>query len=183
MFACIRQHMRCVRSPGAPAPIAVAGLLAALALGPPALAAVPSTPDAGASIAAAKPGAVAGSVDAGGYQTCGVNTTGTVTCWGSNTNGQASPLSGTYIAVSAGRSHTCGLKTNGKVACWGLNSSGQAPEVFGGTFTAITAGGTHTCVLRTAGTVACFGSTANGRTTQRRPEVTVYCRRAARGKP
>jgi alpha-tubulin suppressor-like RCC1 family protein len=76
---------------------------------------------------------VAGSVDAGIVHACGLNTDGTLACWGDNSRGQATPPAGPFAAVSAGGIHTCGMKTDGTVACWGSNSGGQAtpPAGFG----------------------------------------------------
>ena len=50
-----------------------------------------------------------------------MKTDGTLACWGLNRNGQASPLNGTFSAVS----DTCGVKTDGTLACWGGNRLGQ----------------------------------------------------------
>ena len=96
-------------------------------------------------------------VSAGTLHTCGINTAGTVVCWGANEYGQATPPEGTFTAVSAGDLHTCGINTAGTVACWGLNAAGQAtpPE---GTFTAVSAGLDHTCGIRTDLTAACWGN-------------------------
>jgi Regulator of Chromosome Condensation (RCC1) repeat protein len=90
---------------------ALVGALLPLSLAGSASAAASPTGDAGASIATAPAGAVAGSVDAGGSgvyisHTCGVRTSGTIACWGSNAFGQATPPGGTFTAVSAGNQHT-----------------------------------------------------------------------------
>jgi alpha-tubulin suppressor-like RCC1 family protein len=50
---------------------------------------------------------------------------GTITCWGENYDGQASPPVGSFASVSA-YSHTCGVKTDGSIACWGDNTYGEA---------------------------------------------------------
>ena len=89
------------------------------------------------------------SVSAGDAHTCGVITTGTAHCWGSNEHGQLGtdaeidhcvvsgdsvPCSPTpvrvagglnFATVSAGGRHTCGVTTTGTAYCWGLNSYGQ----------------------------------------------------------
>jgi hypothetical protein len=48
------------------------------------------------------PGGAFTEVSAGAYHTCAVRTDGTLTCWGDNAAGQASPAGGTFIQVSAG---------------------------------------------------------------------------------
>ena len=96
-------------------------------------------------------------MSAGFEHTCGVKTDSTLACWGDNSQGQASPPTGTFTQVSAGLQHTCGIRTDGTVACWGDNSQGQATPP-GGTFTQVSADDFHTCAVRTDGTLACWGN-------------------------
>jgi alpha-tubulin suppressor-like RCC1 family protein len=42
-----------------------------------------------------------------------------VACWGSNSNGQATPPAGTFSQISAGLRHTIALSTTGGVWEWG----------------------------------------------------------------
>src|SRR5207247_6122954 len=89
-------------------------------------AAAPPTGTAESSLASATPGAIAGSIDAGQQHSCGVQTDGTLLCWGDDSSGQASPPGGTYTAAAAGDAHSCAIKTNGRPARWGDASAGQA---------------------------------------------------------
>ncbi len=91
----------------------------------------------------AAPGGVSFStVSAGGFHACAVATTGSVYCWGSNSNGQLGDGTAidsptpvevyapgvSFSAVSAGRFHTCAVTsgpTPNTAYCWGANSSGQ----------------------------------------------------------
>ena len=90
----------------------------------------------------AAPGGVSfASVSAGGFHACAVATTGSVYCWGSNSNGQLGDGTATdsptpvevyapgvsFSAVSAGRYHTCAVANAppNTAYCWGANSSGQ----------------------------------------------------------
>jgi alpha-tubulin suppressor-like RCC1 family protein/fibronectin type 3 domain-containing protein len=74
--------------------------------------------------------------------TCGVQSDGTLWCWGSNKYGQLGNTTNlgtddptsvptqvgigtTWSSVSAGMSSTCGLQTNGTAWCWGLNYDGE----------------------------------------------------------
>ena len=106
-------------------------------------------------------------VSAGLYHACEVRDDGTLTCWGHNASGQATPpdVVGPYTQVSAGGYHTCGTRTNGSLACWGYNAYGQAaPPDPVGPYTQISAGAHHTCGVRSNGSVACWGYPWDGQT-------------------
>jgi alpha-tubulin suppressor-like RCC1 family protein len=80
-------------------------------------------------------------ISAGFNHTCALKKSGSMLCWGENTNGQigngvtaisqVTPtsvigLGGTdTVQISAGVRYTCALKSNGSVLCWGFNLSGQ----------------------------------------------------------
>jgi alpha-tubulin suppressor-like RCC1 family protein len=140
---------------------ALAAVAVALSLPSTGGAAAPPTGEAGASIATAPPGTIAGSVSAGDTHGCGVRTDGTLACWGDNSSGQASPPAGSFSAVSAGAFHSCGLRTDGTLACWGDNGAGQASPP-AGSFSAVSAGSFHSCGVRTEATLACWGDNSFG---------------------
>ncbi len=126
-------------------------------------------------------------IAAGGYDVCGLLTTGRLKCWGDNrfgalgngsTGGYSTPvavkdLSG-VTAVAVGYEHACALLTTMVVKCWGDNSNGQlgngtttnsdVPVGVRGLrgVTAISAGYEHTCALLDTGTVECWGWNAYG---------------------
>jgi len=133
--------------------------------------------------------ALAASVSAGYFHTCGLTTSGGVKCWGWNYFGQlgngtwtnsnvpvdVSGLSSGVSAISAGEYHTCGLLTSGGVKCWGNNYNGQlgngnntrsnVPVDVSGLssgVSAISAGWIHTCALTSSGGVKCWGNNYNG---------------------
>ena len=95
-------------------------------------------------------------ISAGGWHGCAIKTDGTLSCWGLNNEGQATPPDGTFSQLSAGLGHTCALRGDGTVACWGYNGDGRAtaPE---GTFVQLGSGDFHTCGVRTDGSAACWG--------------------------
>ena len=107
------------------------------------------------------------SVDAGTKHACGVQTDGTVTCWGSNTDwqekhsGQALAPAGSFRSVSAGGYHTCGVWTDGTLACWGSNAHGQAAPP-PGAFRSVSAGDHYTCGIRADPSLACWGWNGHG---------------------
>jgi alpha-tubulin suppressor-like RCC1 family protein len=126
----------------------------------------------------------------GGFaHTCAVKTSGTLWCWGSNSNGQFGdgstagsdfPVQETtdardWAAVSAGQAHTCAVKTSGTLWCWGYNSNGQLGDAgtvdsavpvqestHASDWDAVTARYAYTCAVKTAGTLWCWGSNSSG---------------------
>ena len=95
-------------------------------------------------------------VSAGGGHSCAIKVDATIACWGSNSDGQATPPAGTFSAVDAGGLHTCAIRTDATVACWGKNDDGESTPP-SGTFSSVSAGGDHSCGLRTDSTLACWG--------------------------
>lgn len=127
-------------------------------------------------------------VTAGFSHNCGIQTNGTLWCWGNNSYGQMGdgttltkwdPVQiGTdtdWISVDGGDSaHTCGIKTNGTLWCWGNNSCGQVgdgtttnktiPTQVGSNtnWVSVFVGEQHTCGLKTDGTLWCWGRNSSG---------------------
>ena len=96
------------------------------------------------------------SVAAGANHYCRLRVNGTVTCWGSNSQGQLDAPDGVFEMVSAGGAHTCGLRPDGSVECWGSNDDGQTYVPYE-TFTAVSAGIWHSCGMSTDGFIECWG--------------------------
>ena len=103
-------------------------------------------------------------VDVGGNHTCGLASSGSVQCWGANSDGQSTQPGGMFTQVSAGNVHTCGIESSGSVQCWGDDSYGQAtpPQ---GTFSQVSAGSNHTCGIESSGSVQCWGADSAGQST------------------
>lgn len=123
--------------------------------------------------------------------TCGLTTSGTVYCWGSNANGrlgqpattteslvpvQVSGVSG-VVQLVAGEGHTCARTSGNQVLCWGQNDAGQLGV--GGTadgfapapvslpvgvtgFTLIGTGVKHSCGVSNTGKLYCWGLNSTG---------------------
>lgn len=99
---------------------------------------------------------VPSSVTAGYAHACEIKSNGSIACWGSATEGNASPLAGTFTRLSSGWTHNCGIKTDGTLACWGFDLLGQATPPHG-KFSEIAVGALHSCGIKTDGTLACWG--------------------------
>src|SRR5947209_3484528 len=93
----------------APSSALILALSIAILFPMPVHAAAPATPNSGVSFNAAHPGAISGSVSAGGGFSCGITTSGSIACWGDYANGILNTPSGTFTAVSAGSRHACAV--------------------------------------------------------------------------
>ena len=125
---------------------------------------------------------------AGSVHTCARRGSGSVLCFGADSDGQLGDGSMTTarptavatvgltdaVQLAAGEWHSCAVRIDASVVCWGRNDSGQLGD---GTMTvraapvpvvgltgvvAIAAGGQHTCALMQDGTVRCWGSNGSG---------------------
>ena len=103
-------------------------------------------------------------VSLGYSHSCGIDSGGSVRCWGQDTWGQSTPPTGTFTQVSTGSLHNCGISSSGTVQCWGYDVYGQSTPP-AGTFTQVSAGGNHTCGINSAGAVQCWGSDAQVQST------------------
>lgn len=91
-----------------------------------------------------------------------------VTGWGDNSNGQASPPGGlsNLAGISAGAHHTVALRADGTLSAWGLNDKQQTQSPGGlGNVIAIAAGADHTLALSSAGQVTAWGDNTSGQAT------------------
>ncbi len=98
-------------------------------------------------------------VAAGNNFTCTLTAGQTVSCWGDNSAGEATPPAGTFTSLSAGGRVVCGIRTDHTIACWGDNTYNQtlAPS---GQFHQVSVGGNFVCGLRVDSTIACWGAGA-----------------------
>ena len=98
-----------------------------------------------------------------GYRfSCGIQTNGRLTCWGSNTRKQADAPDGQFTVLDAGWDHACALGSEG-ATCWGWEADGRTTPPLGVAFTAIGAGAEHSCGLTRDGGLRCWGKNDNGR--------------------
>jgi alpha-tubulin suppressor-like RCC1 family protein len=123
---------------------------------------IPATPPPGRNTSDAsapfdtQPAGTFTSISGSASYFCGVQTDGTIACWGIVYAVQPTPA-GTFTSVSGGDSYFCGVRTDGAIACWGTNRQGQsAPPA--GTFASVSVGASSSCGVRTDGTIACWSS-------------------------
>jgi alpha-tubulin suppressor-like RCC1 family protein len=124
-------------------------------------------------------------LSSGGQHTCGLQTDGTVSCWGMNGAGQLGFAGGQQntptvvpglsngVAIAAGGQHSCAVRSGGVLECWGSNAYGQlgGGPADGGIarvtpslaeVTSVSAGGVHTCAIRSDGSLWCWGGNGWG---------------------
>lgn len=126
-------------------------------------------------------------VDGGWNFTCGIQTDGSLWCWGDNEGGKlgvgdtADRLTPTRVgtatdwtAVTLGEYHACGLRSSGKVFCWGGNGDGQLGNgtvishstpvevASAALWKTVMAGGYHTCAVAATGRLYCWGLNDSG---------------------
>lgn len=117
---------------------------------------------------------------------CAISTTGALSCWGLNDQGQLGlgdvlprdvPTTvdlGPWTDVAAAGGHACAIRGDGSLACWGANTNGQlgigtmispqlTPANVGGVWRAVGSGSGYSCALDQADVPFCWGSGANGK--------------------
>lgn len=137
---------------------------------------------------------------AGQLQTCGIQTDGSLWCWGQNSAYQLGlgdadqrdlpaqvGTSTSWLEVSTCWFHTCGVQTDGSLWCWGRNEEGQLglgdnvgrsqpTELPGSDWLQAAASQFHTCAIQRNSKVWCTGENAGGQLglgdTQRRELMT-----------
>ncbi len=121
--------------------------------------------------------------------TCAIKSTGTLWCWGLNTDGRlgdntnsnsALPVqefthAADWLTVVGADAHTCALKSDHTLWCWGNNAYGQLgsgdfisvniptrESSLATTWANATGAFKHTCAVRTDGTLWCWGGNLYG---------------------
>ncbi len=95
---------------------------------------------------------------------CAIAADGSLTCWGADDAGQATPPAGSFVAVATGGAFGCAIAGDGTLQCWGANDAGQATPP-AGTFIALSAGPSTACAIAADGTLQCWGANDTGQAT------------------
>ena len=119
---------------------------------------------------------------------CGIQTDGSLYCWGDNSNyqlgigsstSQSSPVlvgDGTenWFDISTGSSHSCAIKGTGELNCWGYNNRHQvnsSSSTYIATpakvnddldWASVTSGVYHNCAIKSNGELYCWGYNSYG---------------------
>src|SRR6478609_7001219 len=86
-------------------------------------------------------------VGVGTMHTCGLTTTGALSCFGANGNKQAESPTGTYLALSTSTYGNCAIRADKSILCWGEDGTYETPP--SGTFSAVARNEYHSCALKT----------------------------------
>ena len=104
-------------------------------------------------------------INSGASHTCGLETNGTLICWGALGDRRV-PQMGTFAELSTEGGFTqCFITESGHGVCRGNDFYGQARPSFEEQFIAMSGGGRHVCGLRQDGSVRCWGDDDYGQTT------------------
>lgn len=104
-------------------------------------------------------------VSGGRWHSLALNTNGTLTGWGNNTNNQFSFPSGSnynYVSIACGYLHSLALQTNGTVVAVGDDGHGQTDVPANlSNVVAVACGWYHCLALKSDGTVVSWGTDTN----------------------
>jgi alpha-tubulin suppressor-like RCC1 family protein len=135
--------------------------------------------------------ATAEPLGAGWGNTCALQASGTVRCWGDDSQGLTHAPAGTFTSLSVGYFTACAAGTL-SVSCWGAFADDvlkpPTPSLPADRFLEVSVGSTHVCALRNDDTLQCWGDNyygqarpPTGRFRQVRSIVTGSCALALDG--
>lgn len=96
-------------------------------------------------------------IAAGNKFTCGLLSSGKVSCWGDTSDGIAPGPAGVgdyvFTSLSAQYNVVCGLRDTGQIVCWGAS-----PSTHNGPYIALSTGEYHVCAIKANQTLECWSS-------------------------
>ncbi len=95
----------------------------------------------------------------GQFNACWIDDSGTLDCWGYNSEVTRDVPTGTYVDVAVGYYYACSVREDGVPFCWGTEGAYATPPVPMGVLTRIETGTNHSCALDELGQLSCWGQT------------------------
>jgi len=105
-------------------------------------------------------------VGVGREHACRLHADGTLSCWGSDDYGKATPPGGSgWVDVQGGVAHSCALDADGYVSCWGIDVGDSVDSYDGGQvtdapdlrFRSLAVGAGHNCGVTPDDEIVCWG--------------------------
>lgn len=97
-------------------------------------------------------------VSAAAWHACALTTSGTVRCWGHDSDGNLeAPTGSDYVQISVKDHTSCALASDGRIECWGNNDRGQLNAPTDANYVTINIRD-YPCAISKQGGIVCWGT-------------------------